>query len=217
MIDKTLAAKSQAHTRYTVDGVPVPGVTTVLGVLAKPALIGWANRMGLAGIDTSKYVDAAARAGTACHAMIEAHLKGTEFPKDSYDKDTLTLAENGYRKYIAWEAGNKVENVESELSLVSKRGFGGTVDMYCLLNGSPTLVDFKTNASGIYPEMMHQVVAYKMLLEESGRPVSQVIIIRVGKSVEDDLETRFIGNWGAHEEMFMACLKIYNLQKRLKG
>ena len=35
---------SQAHTVYkTADGIRVPGVTTVLGVLNKPALIKWAN------------------------------------------------------------------------------------------------------------------------------------------------------------------------------
>ena len=218
MIDKTLAAKSYAHTRYTVDGVPVPGVTTVLGVLAKPALIGWANKMGLQGIDTSKYVDAAARAGTACHAMIEAHLKGETFVSDSYDSDTLTLAKNGYTKYINWEKGQKLEGVESELQLVSRKGFGGTIDMYCILNGTPTLVDFKTNASGIYPEMMHQTAgAYRLLLEESGRPVHQVIIIRVGKSAEQDIEIRYIADWQTHSDIFLTCLRLFNLQKIIKG
>src|SRR5439155_21898181 len=54
--------KVKAHVRYyTSKGEQVPGVTTILSVLNKPALVSWANRMGLQGIDTHKYVDEAAR------------------------------------------------------------------------------------------------------------------------------------------------------------
>jgi len=50
--------RSRAHITYKLaDGVPVPGVTTILSVLNKPALVKWANNLGLQGIDSSKYVD----------------------------------------------------------------------------------------------------------------------------------------------------------------
>ncbi len=46
------AKRSKVHTRYKLkNGLLVPGVTTVTGVLDKPALIIWANRLGLQGID----------------------------------------------------------------------------------------------------------------------------------------------------------------------
>lgn len=216
MIDATLKKKSRAHQRYRLaDGTIVPGVTTILNVLAKPALIAWANRMGLQGIDTTKYVDAAALAGTACHAMIEAHLKHEVFDESEYDKDTLSIAANGFLKYLDWEKAHKVENVESELQLVSERyKFGGTVDMYATVDGSPTLIDFKTNASGIYDEMMHQVCAYRQLLVESGREVHQILIIRLGKSDQPDMETRYISEWDRHWNIFQHCLAIYNLTKK---
>lgn len=39
MIDKKLATKSRPHqTYYLADGTKVPGVTTVLGIIAKPAM-----------------------------------------------------------------------------------------------------------------------------------------------------------------------------------
>lgn len=219
-LDKTLAAKSRPHTIYkTSDGKRVPGVTTILGVLAKPALIAWANRMGLEGIDTSKYVDEAARAGTAAHEMIECHLTGTEFERSQYAEDILSIAENGYLKYLDWEKNQKIENVKSEMVLVSEKyRYGGTIDMYCELNGVPTLVDFKTNSTGIYPEMMHQTAGgYRALLEENGYPVKKVIIIRLGKSENMDMETKEIGNWKEHWQIFEHCLALYELQKLVKA
>ena len=67
MADK-LKKASRAHTRYyTTDGTLVPGSTTITGLLNKPALVKWANNLGLQGIDSSKYVDKAARVGTLIH------------------------------------------------------------------------------------------------------------------------------------------------------
>jgi len=59
MADK-LKKKTKAHTRYYLaDGTLVPGSTTVCGVLNKPALVRWANQLGLQGIDSTKYTDKA--------------------------------------------------------------------------------------------------------------------------------------------------------------
>jgi hypothetical protein len=218
VIDKTLASKSRQHTVYkTADGTRVPGVTTVLGVLAKPALIAWANRMGLQGIDTTKYVDAAAKAGTAAHEMIQCHLTGMPFDSTQYPQDLLDLAVNGFIKYLDWEKGHKIEDVHSEMGLVSESWkYGGTIDMYCKLDGVPTLVDFKTNSSGIYGEMMHQVAGgYRQLLGENGYLVHQVLIIRLGKSDNMDLEARMIGDWDLHWDIFRECLHLYNLLKKV--
>jgi len=218
VIDKVLAKKSRQHTVYkTADGTRVPGVTTILNEMAKPALIPWANKMGLAGIDTSKYVDAAANVGTACHKMIEAHLKDEPFDGSDYAPSTIDQAENGYLKYLDWERGVILTAIESELVLVSeKHGYGGTVDMYCKINGIRALVDFKTGQSGIFAEHGHQTAGgYRMLLEENGRPVEQVLIIRVGKSDAMDLETKWIGNWELHENIFLTCLRLYDLKKQL--
>lgn len=216
-VNAALAAKSRQHTVYKLaDGTRVPGVTTVLNILAKPALINWANRMGLQGIDTTKYVDAAANAGTCCHAMIEAHLKGETFDGSSFDPATIDIAENGYLKYLDWEGQHTLSNIHSEMQLVSEAyKYGGTIDLYCTLDGVPTLVDFKTNQSGIYDEMMHQVAGgYRVLLGEHGMPVKQVLIIRVGKTENMDMETRFISDWQWHENVFLDALRLYNTLNR---
>lgn len=214
-INQTIAKQSRQHTVYkTKDGTRVPGVTTILNVLAKPALIRWANNMGLQGIDTSKYVDRAAQAGTAAHGMIECHLTGKEFDRSPFPADLLSLAENGYIKYLDWEKGHEIKEAQSEMPLVSERyRYGGTIDMYCLLDGVPTLIDFKTNSSGIYDEMKHQVIAYLKLLEENGFPVKKVMIIRLDKSDVMDLETREIGDWQKHWRIFEICRELYDLMK----
>jgi hypothetical protein len=46
--------KTKQHTIYKLaDGSRVPGVTTIVGMKAKPQLIDWANRIGLEGIVVS--------------------------------------------------------------------------------------------------------------------------------------------------------------------
>ena len=43
-MSKEFIYKDSNHS-YTLDGKRLTGVTTILGVIAKPALIGWAARM----------------------------------------------------------------------------------------------------------------------------------------------------------------------------
>ena len=64
-LEASAAKRGRVHTVYkTKDGKRVPGVTTILGVINKPALVRWANNLGLQGIDSTNYVDATARCGT---------------------------------------------------------------------------------------------------------------------------------------------------------
>ena len=87
---------SKAHTQYKLaSGTKVPGVTTVLSLLNKPALVKWANNLGLQGIDSNKYRDAAADIGTLAHAMIQAHLQNEKLDTSQYSAQQIDLAENG--------------------------------------------------------------------------------------------------------------------------
>ena len=47
MKTEQVTKRSRAHITYKLaDGTAVPGVTTVLSVLNKPALVKWANNLG---------------------------------------------------------------------------------------------------------------------------------------------------------------------------
>jgi len=212
-------SRAKAHTQYkTADGIRVPGVTTVLGILAKPALIPWANRLGLQGIDSSKYVDEKADIGTCAHYLIECELKGVKPDLGDFSPNAVSDAENGYLKWLEWTKGQDLKLIGSEIGVVSERyKYGGTVDVFATLNGINTLIDIKTSGSGIWPEMRHQVAAYAMALGETGlQQVDQVIIVRVGRSSEEGFQTEVVGNLDKHFELFLHALAIYRLQKELK-
>ena len=139
MTTKT-TARRQRQRYYLGSGEEVVGVTTALGVIAKPALIKWANNLGLQGIDSSRYVDELATIGTLAHYMIQCHLTGTEPDLGDYTPNQIDRAENACLSYFEWEKGKHTETLLSEQPLVSEAlAVGGTPDWYGLLNGQPTL------------------------------------------------------------------------------
>jgi hypothetical protein len=209
--------KVKAHQRYKLkDGTIVPGATTILSVLNKPALVKWANNLGLQGIDSNKYRDEKAEIGTLAHYFVECELKGEEPDTSDYTKNQIDQAENALIKFYEWRKNNDLQVIGSELQLVSEKyKYGGTVDCYGILNSVPTLIDFKTSKA-IYPEMLHQLAAYKQLLEENGYPVKKARILRIGRDETEGFEELLAGNLKLHWRIFKHCREIYELQKILK-
>lgn len=207
---------SKAHTIYRLaDGTRVVGTTTVTGILAKPALVPWANKLGLQGISVSKYVDNLAGAGTLAHKIIEDYIKKEETDFSDFTPNQRSMAENAVIKFFNWEKENKFEPIKSELMLVSEQfRFGGQIDIYANLNGKPTLIDLKTSKA-CYPEHFTQVAAYRQLLVENGHKVEDVRILRIGRDEGegfDDIKVPFIE---LHWARFKHCLQIYELNKKL--
>jgi len=209
--------RTKAHRTYTLeDGTIVPGVTTILGILSKPALVPWANKLGLAGIDSSKYVDEKAAIGTLAHEMIADYLRGVETDTSEYSKVQIDQAENATLAFFEWEKNHHIEPVLVEEPMVSEAfRFGGTIDCLGTVNGELCLVDFKTS-SGIFPEMMTQVAAYRQLLLEHGHSPIRAIMLRIGRTADEGFEERLINHLDKRWELFWHCLAIYNLQKEVK-
>jgi hypothetical protein len=213
-----LKKSAKAHTTYINNaGVKVPGVTTILGVLNKPALVKWANNLGLQGIDSSKYRDKAASIGTLAHLMVQNYLQNTEGDYSAFSDDDISLAENSLLSFYEWLKNNNLEPLFQEKAFISEKyQYGGTIDCYGILNGKYTLLDFKTS-SGIWPEMLHQVAGgYYQLLKEAGLEVEQIRILRIGRSEDEGFEDRVVTNWNLHWGIFESALKIYNYQNLLK-
>lgn len=211
------AAKAQAHTRYyCADGERVPGVTTILNVLNKPALVPWANKLGLQGIDTRKYVDAAALVGTLAHEMVEYYLRGERLDLRGYSPDDVQRARKAFRKFVMWAKAHKIESLLLEEPLVAEGyRFGGTIDWYGLRDGVPALIDFKTSKA-LYPEHLLQVAAYRRLLIENGYQVEAAYILRIGRDESEGFEERIVENLDKRWELFEHCLEIYRLMQELK-
>lgn len=211
-----MSDRTKAHQVYrNGSGEVVPGATTVLSVLNKPALVKWANKLGLQGIDSSKYVDKMASIGTIAHYLIECHLKGEKPDLGEYSKNDIDKAENALLKFFQWESENKFNVISSELKLTTD-DYGGTIDCYAMVNGKKCLVDFKTSKA-IYDEHFHQLAAYKNLLEVNGYEVEQVKILRIGRDENEGFEERSGNKLDIYFELFKHCLEIYKLQKILKG
>ena len=208
---------SRGHTVYKLkDGTRVPGASTVSGQLAKPQLVRWANRLGLEGIDCGKYTDESAAVGTLAHAMIIAHLKGESLDTAAYSPVQVDLAENSLISFYDWLKRHSLEPILCETPLVSERlRFGGTPDCYGLLDGEPTLLDFKTGKS-IYDENLVQIAAYKQLLEEQGHPVYGCMVLRVGRDEDEGFEERSLPDTAAHFEIFKRLLDVYYLKRDMK-
>lgn len=167
---------------YKIDGQSVPGVTTLLGKgLPKPALPYWAARtvaefvadaepanldylrsLGRDGmVKALKEVpwtarDRAAVRGTEVHQIAERLIKGERVDVP----DHLAGHVESCVKFLdEW----RPVPVLTETTVGSRRwGYAGTLDVVAdLPGGDRVLMDYKTSASGIWPETALQLSAYR--------------------------------------------------------
>lgn len=212
--DLIIKKRSKAHQRYRLaDGTIVPGVTTILGVLNKPALVKWANNLGLQGIDSSAYVDETAKIGTLAHEMVQEYLGGPEWDRTAYNPGQIDLAENAVLSFYEWERQNvdSFETIFIEEQFVSERfRFGGTVDFFGKFNGRKWLVDFKT-CKALYPEHVFQTAAYWRLLLDAGHDIDGVRILRIGRSEDEGFDDKIISFPELEDawKVFESALNLY--------
>lgn len=129
-----------------------PSVTQLIKLLDKPALLKWANKQGLAGIDISIDRDRFLRAGSSIHTQIENfHSAGTPFQ----NPDT----ETNYKRFIS---GKVVLDFEQDIETA---WFTGRYDMRYQYGNTKYLIDYKNNSKGVYFENKLQLVAYGMAVE----------------------------------------------------
>ena len=216
---KETSRKARIHTVYkTKDGDRVPSVTTILGILAKPALIEWAWKLGTEGIDYKTVRDQAGDVGSLAHYLILCDIKGEKPDTSEYSPDALDKAETCLLKYWEWRKTNPIRPILSEESLVSEQyRYGGTLD--CLAERADTgefvLIDFKTGKA-IWPEMLYQLAAYENLLAEAGYRFDKTMILRIGRDENEGFEVREVGDLSKHFDIFKSCLSIYKMQKEVK-
>lgn len=171
--------------RYYLDARPVPGVTTILGVLDKPALPRWSAKLvaeyvadnpdgieqlrqmgrgpmvdALRGLPWQKRDDAASR-GTTLHDHAEALLRG-EAVELADDDPLLPVVENALRFLDEWH----IEPVLIEAPVASREHrYAGTLDLIAKYRRPDTgaigtaIFDWKSGKA-IYPEFAWQLAAY---------------------------------------------------------
>ena len=207
------------HTKYEIDGIEYPSVTTILNVVAKPFLIKWANGLGKQGIDSEEYVKNSANIGTLTHLLIENYINNNDTDANTlntYNKKQVDLAKKLFENFRGWYSKQERKPIFTELSMVSERlGFGGTCDFVFEDNGNFCLVDFKTTTH-IQREYFIQLLAYSLLLKEKkGIIVDTLSILRLTEEGYEYQEMNIKEAKDKYLEYFMTCKTLYEIKKKL--
>ena len=172
------------HSTYVNNkNIEVPSVTTIIKILNKPFIAKWANSLGWKRQSYDKVLEESANKGTFTHELIHEYLfkEGKKFDLSNPDKlnylyeviEIIKEFSNYYDFEPVW--GEKSFSLEK---------FGGTVDLYCKLDGLNTIIDFKTSKK-FYSSHFIQLGAYIQLLENNGYEVEQVGILRIRDGMYD--------------------------------
>ena len=224
--------------KYYLDGKPLTGVTTILGVINKPALISWSARMAVEHI--AKWVgkrtdfeledlfqvfeeaktayaqkrDKAGDIGTTVHNAVEMWIKGEYIPE--MDEQATKMFEN----FKDWATKNKVKFLESEKKMYSREfWFAGTADFVCEIDGKKLIGDLKTS-SGIYLEAFYQCAGYRIMLEEMGETGfegSVVVNIKKTGVFNEEKDVRFRYDYEGDKNAFLSALTLYRNKGTFKN
>ena len=123
-----------------------PSVTQLIKLLDKPALLSWANKQGLLGIDIQKKRQEVMSDGTTIHSQIEHYVKH----KTPFEHQAV---------FDVFMQGKTIINLETD---IETEWFTGRYDAKLDWGGCPYLVDWKRKAKRIYFEHKLQLAAYGM-------------------------------------------------------
>ncbi len=215
----------------------VYGVTGILGIIGKPALVNWATRLACDKVrELSEYIPDKLE-----EVLVEARREHYEVSKRArelgtrvhavadrwFSEDILGIVQemllvkteeerNALSAFIKLIKEHKLERKFGERKIFSKKNFyAGTVDFIGNLDGVLTVADYKTS-SAIYPEYFLQASAYAQAIEEElGLKVMQTAVIRLGK--DGILEIQTDKEWREKVPVFLALKSVYEWQQGLKA
>ena len=214
---------NEKNHRYTLDGKPLTGVTTVLGVIAKPALIQWSANMAVDyilenGIESAEEArkahcrkrDESAELGTDVHAECEKYV--LECIANGGEA-MLTPHENKQvQHFIDWATKNKVKFLESEKRVYdAELWIAGTFDGLCEIDGKKFIFDIKTSKA-IWKEAFYQMGAYVMMYEKmENEKIDGTFVIRLGKDEKfnEEKDVQFRYDLETDKKAFLSALTLY--------
>jgi len=209
------------HITYkNAEGRKVPGCTTVLSMLSKPALIPWAYNRGKEGLELYGSRDKAANIGTIVHERIMAYYKGYEIDNSNIALDVWQMSDNCMDSFYEWADPRDVKPMLIEEPRVSEiYQYGGTFDLLGEMDGELTLLDFKSG-SGLYEEHFIQLAGYLQLVREAGYSPVKVVILNIPKSLDNSFTVKSISadeeTMKMRFEKFIKLVEIWHLDKKIK-
>jgi hypothetical protein len=219
--------------QYKIGKDRITSVTSITGVIDKPALKFWAAGCAVneilecyekgdiseASIKSAKSAftrvskeatDIGATVHDFCEMFALNKLGKGEKPELPEDEKALS----GCLAFLRWHDQNKVEFLEVEKLVYSKKhNYCGIFDLLAKVNGKLYLIDYKTSKD-FYPlEMGAQLAGYKIAFkEETGTELDGLSILRFDKET-GDFAIHDIANEELSEQVFLSCLQIKNAQK----
>lgn len=166
-----------------------PTVSQLIDLLNKPALLKWANKLGLDGVKLEDYRKKSGGDGDDVHKRIENDFKHGM----TYDNKAFQTFKSKY------------ELVECE-PVIECEHYKGRADVILSRHGLTWLFDFK-NANNIYFEQKLQLVAYKRILK-----VDKIGIVNTNYFTENivDLNEQ---HEAAYVKILSALVHIWNAKK----
>lgn len=168
-----------------------PSVTELVGQLDKPALLGWANRIGLEGKSLVEARRQSMAQGTSLHKQLERWLlNGTKMQDVEFQAKAETFFAD--------------KNVVACEKQIDHEKFTGRLDVkYETEDGICWICDFKTNQANIYRENVLQLAAYRMA---EGCDRVAVISIPDMRLIEAQ-----VMDFKPYEEIILCLAEIYRL------
>ncbi len=179
----------EANHLYALNGVPVPGVTSIL--------------TGLNLIDTKWFTPASRFRGKAVHAAIQFWLE------DDLDWNSLSPGLVGYvRSAIRFieTIGLEVARVETLLGS-AVHGFCGTGDVIGKVRGEPTVPDWKSGE--VLPVTGYQLSGYEICLREENPALDRWRRIGVPLQKDGSLPKAVNFTESRDERRFLNALDLY--------
>lgn len=132
-------------------------------------------------------------------------MKFSEIHKDKIECIVPNLspqAANAFGAFLQWADDNQLEPISAEKTVYGDC-WAGTLDLECTLNGTHTVIDFKTSKA-FYPEYRPQIAAYR-----SATPAKASGILRLDKETGIPEYKDFSKSYKKDIREFELALELY--------
>jgi hypothetical protein len=173
-----------------------PSVTELVGMLDKPALLSWANRIGLEGKSLIEARRANMAQGVSLHKQLERWLlNGTPIADEAFQAKAQAFFED--------------KNVVACEKVIDHEKFTGRLDVkYQTEDGTERICDFKTNQIRLYRENKLQLAAYRMVAG-----CDRIAVISIPDMTLIEAE---IPDFTPYEQIVLHLAEIYKLNQQIE-
>ena len=230
--------EEKSHT-YTLDGKPLTGITTVLSVIEKKALIQWAANMAVDYIkemgpqfvtdwvnvhkaDFANLLeeartahirkrDSAAQKGTDTHALVEQYILSCI---EAFDGVPVLKQEiDPTRPFEEWALKENIRFIAAEKRMYSKElWIAGTADFIFEKDGKTYIGDIKTYKKLWDRVPMFQCAGYGLMFQEmTGKHIDGYVVFNLPKErkFNEDADVVWSYDVEGDTKAFLAALTLY--------